>query len=169
MINILFLLYYSLCNLESEENVYKFIEHLVQTKRLSTSNCDAGDDELVYVIFISNDARQVPIWYQKSSIQNVSEPVVWDYHVILIEKYKNKSFVYDFDSLLKFPVPFSDYLNAALPDLPNIKDKYKRFYRVINYKSFLANFASDRSHMIKDGRYLSEPPSYKCIETKGLI
>jgi hypothetical protein len=46
----------------------------------------------------------------------------------------------------------------------------KRAFRVVPAKYYLENFASDRSHMIdaKTGTYLSPPPNYQCIESKGI-
>ncbi len=46
-----------------------------------------------------------------------------------------------------------------------------RNYKVISAEYYLANFASDRSHMInkKTGKYNSEPPTYPCIKTDSKI
>lgn len=40
----------------------------------------------VYVIFVSNATRTVPIWKQQSS-EREDTMVVWDYHVILYSTY----------------------------------------------------------------------------------
>lgn len=36
---------------------------------------------------------------------------------------------------------------------------------MISAEQFLGTFASDRSHMIKDGKWLKSPPAYPCIAT----
>ena len=43
-----------------------------------------------------------------------------------------------------------------------------RLFRVVAADEYLAAFASDRSHMLKeDGSWLAEPPTYPCIQTQG--
>lgn len=39
-----------------------------------------------------------------------------------------------------------------------------RTYRVISPEEFFETFSSDRSHMIRDGKYLATPPTYPCIQ-----
>lgn len=36
---------------------------------------------------------------------------------------------------------------------------------MISAQQFLETFASDRSHMVKDGKWLKPPPAYPCIAT----
>ena len=50
---------------------------------------------------------------------------------------------------------------------PSYKGTYSRLYRIIAGDEFLANFASDRSHMIRDGEWISPPPSWPLIQTQG--
>ncbi len=40
-----------------------------------------------------------------------------------------------------------------------------RFFRVVPAGEYLATFASDRSHMLKDGKWLKPPPNYPPIST----
>lgn len=124
----------------------------------------------MYAVFISNENKTIPIWYQSTS-ENIRTPVVWDYHVIAIHKSanNNKSYVYDLDTLLDFPVDFKTYYQKALIVLPGIMKKYERMYRVVPARDYLENFASDRSHMIdkNTGNYIAEPPKYECIKCKN--
>ena len=53
--------------------------------------------------------------------------------------------MYDFDTRLEFPSEFEDYYNKAF----KFPKDYPLTYRVVNSKSLIENFASDRSHMIK--------------------
>ena len=97
---------------------------------------------------------------------------MWDYHVICIDKCNRlkKSFVYDYDSTLEFPVSFDEYAKKSLVVLENISKNYERSYRIITAKYYLENFASDRSHMIdkKTNEYIATPPSYSCIQTESI-
>lgn len=140
-----------------EENVWKLL-HKIPAEYKKDS----------YAVFISNDSKTVPIWYQSKS-DSISEPVVWDYHVIAIHKSSMESFVYDMDTILEFPTSFKKYYEKALPILKNISKKYHRFYRVVAAKYYLENFASDRSHMIdkQTGKYQAEPPKYDCIKCEN--
>ena len=40
-----------------------------------------------------------------------------------------------------------------------------RYFRVIPAEQYLTTFASDRTHMIKDGKWLKPPPNYPAIFT----
>jgi hypothetical protein len=51
----------------------------------------------------------------------------------------------------------------------NNRDIFRQF-RVIPADEFLSTFASDRSHMLdEDGKWLKTPPSYPCLQTKGIF
>ena len=121
-------------------------------------------------MFIFNSYK-IPVWYQKKCEPNSDTPVVWDYHVIGIHKCQKlkKSFVYDFDTTLEFPVSFEIYGQKALLLLENISKKYERKYRVLSGEYYLQNFSSDRSHMLnkETHKYMAEPPQYPCIQSES--
>lgn len=121
-----------------------------------------------YVIFISNENRAVPLWFQKNS-QPPIDYVVWDYHVIFAETLEDGvALVYDFDTLLEpLPMDFSEYASLTFRLDACMPAKYRRMFRVIDAKTFLAKFASDRSHMRgQDGSYTLPPPSWPKIKTE---
>lgn len=136
-----------------EENVYKLAEDFLKNG-LGAS----------FAVFVSNDAKSVPILKQKSSSKS-NGMVVWDYHVIFVHKCKcsgNISLVYDLDTQLKFPEVGTNYLDQSFLPREAIKNKYAPFFRAVPIESFLSIFASDRSHMIdKNGKYMSSPPNYR--------
>lgn len=130
-------------------------------------------------------------WSQKNSL------LLQDYHVFLILKDPKETKVYDFDTVLEFPVTFNNYVKQAIK--PEYNEHYERFglfkstiywlslkkksvrniesiylfsrlFRVISADIFLSTFASDRSHMRKpDGSYTSDPPFYAPISSKGKL
>ena len=140
-----------------EENVWWLC------KRLTPSNLSS------YVIFVSNDNRTVPLWKQ-SAAQNPDAAVVWDYHVILAVKSAPETLVFDLDTTLSYPCPFRVYADATFPMDDRLPPEYKRMFRVVPTNEYLANFASNRSHM-KDvddpEKWLKPPPSYDCILTQN--
>ncbi|KAG7458010.1 hypothetical protein MATL_G00233230 [Megalops atlanticus] len=140
-----------------EENIWKLCEHIKIHKEDSIDH--------IYAVFISNEKRMVPIWRQKSS--RGDEPVIWDYHVILLHKSQSEQiYIYDLDTVLPFPCPFDVYIREAFRSEEYIKPAFWRKFRVIAADVYLKNFASDRSHM-KDasGAWRMPPPPYPCIET----
>jgi hypothetical protein len=140
---------------------------------------------------------QIPIWSQRSS-SRPDQLSIWDYHVILLALSEISTatdnpttLIYDLDTSLPSPTPLSNYIQHALviksSELP---ETHRRLFRVIPAMSYLENFASDRSHMLKskinnentsgggggeeggggDGaingtciEYMSPRPSYPCI------
>lgn len=138
-----------------EENVWKLC------KKMRSSN---DQFKYCYAVFISNPTRTIPIWCQQSSQDPHHRPVVWDYHVILVFCDATQSLVYDLDTVLPFPVSFNDYVSRGFRSDNDLKQNFKRFFRVIEASTFLETFASDRSHMHDEkGNYMHSPPSYPCI------
>ncbi|XP_053805653.1 protein N-terminal glutamine amidohydrolase isoform X2 [Vidua chalybeata] len=143
-----------------EENVWKLCDYIRSQDRYPL--------EEFYAVFISNDKRMIPLWKQKSG--HADEPVVWDYHVILLHLSSGEqNFIYDLDTVLPFPCPFDVYSVEAFRLDDSLRPEFHRKIRMIRADLYLKTFASDRSHM-KDanGKWQKPPPPYPCIETAGL-
>ncbi|XP_064612892.1 protein N-terminal glutamine amidohydrolase-like isoform X2 [Liolophura sinensis] len=119
-----------------------------------------------WVVFISNNSLAVPLWNQKQA-KSVDQPVVWDYHVILLHRQSSSVVqVYDLDTRLTFPCSFRRYAQQAIHSEDFLKPEYKRYFRVISAETYLRHFASDRTHMLgEDGSWQKTPPPYPCIQT----
>ncbi|XP_049458575.1 protein N-terminal glutamine amidohydrolase isoform X2 [Epinephelus fuscoguttatus] len=101
-----------------EENVWKLCE-FIRTERTVPL-------EELLVVFISNENRTVPLWKQKSG--RGDHPVIWDYHVILLQvgHQPSSSLVYDLDSELAFPCSLTLYAAEALRSDSHINPAYHR-------------------------------------------
>ncbi|XP_067387206.1 protein N-terminal glutamine amidohydrolase isoform X2 [Emydura macquarii macquarii] len=140
-----------------EENVWKLCEYIRSHNQYPLED--------FYAVFISNERRMIPLWKQQSG--HGDEPVVWDYHVILLHVSSgDQNFIYDLDTVLPFPCPFDTYIEEAFKSDDILLPAFKRKIRVVGADLYLKTFASDRSHM-KDasGHWQKPPPSYPCIET----
>ncbi|XP_053571307.1 protein N-terminal glutamine amidohydrolase isoform X2 [Bombina bombina] len=107
----------------------------------------------------------IPIWKQQSG--KGDDPVIWDYHVLLLHISSGKqNFIYDLDTMLPFPCSCDIYVREALKSDRNIHVNFRRKLRVVGADEFLRTFASDRSHM-KDSssNWTKPPPPYPCIQT----
>ncbi|XP_066032576.1 protein N-terminal glutamine amidohydrolase isoform X2 [Chamaea fasciata] len=142
-----------------EENVWKLCDYIRSQKNYPL--------EEFYAVFISNDRRMIPLWKQKSG--HGDEPVVWDYHVILLHVASGEqNFIYDLDTVLPFPCPFDVYSGEAFRSDDSLRPEFHRKIRMIRADLYLKTFASDRSHMKDaDGKWQKPPPPYPCIETAG--
>ena len=136
-----------------EENIWHLCQHQ-----------DFDNIETCDVVFITNERKQFPIFYQRAAISN-ERFVVWDYHVILITKEKDKgAFVWDLDTTLSFPVPLEFYVKECFL----FEKKYAKYYpkfRIIERNKLLSTFTSDRKHMLvkgSDTEYLQPPPAWPC-------
>lgn len=145
-----------------EENIYNLLKN----------NISLTQD--TYVVFISNRARQIPLWKQSSAPDDDSSTIIWDYHVIALNlnHSTSSSLVYDLDSRLPFPCPLDTYIDQSLKIEVSslLPEQYQRSYRVIHAAHYLANFSSDRSHMLTHGTgegttkvYRMPPPMYPRI------
>lgn len=63
----------------------------------------------INVLFITNENSRVAIWNQKQG-----NPVVWDYHVVAIDK--DHQFVYDYDSTLGFKTDSESYFDKSFKE-----------------------------------------------------
>ncbi|CAJ0956636.1 unnamed protein product, partial [Mesorhabditis belari] len=136
-----------------EENIYKLCARIPKEK--------LGH---FHVAFLSNENRAFPIFDQKTAKQRPY--VIWDYHVILIEKRDkpNTSQVFDFDTTRPFPTSFADYCKYSFPYEYVFPPEYTRYFRIIDAEAYLKQFSSDRRHMKKeDGSWMSEPPKWEPI------
>ncbi|GAA6062470.1 hypothetical protein JCM10212_000005 [Sporobolomyces blumeae] len=139
-----------------EENVYLLVQALEQLPAVVRS----------YAAFVSNHQRHALLFHQKASRQSEAQAswVVWDYHVVAIAAMRDADgaeggIVIDPDSKLGDVVSARDYVQATFrPDLfrqgmlePDLESRV----RLVPARSFLDNFASDRSHMLAS----AEPPT----------
>ncbi|CAL8466604.1 g6140 [Coccomyxa elongata] len=118
-----------------EENIYKLCQQL-------TAQEDYDGD--LFAVFISNREKLVPILRQTVE-ENTGGAVVWDYHVIAVERVRGSSRVYDLTSQLPKPCPLELYARRGLG--PGASFRLARKFRVVPAAQYLEHFASDRSHM----------------------
>jgi len=125
------------------------------------------DEWNIYAVFISNQSKTVALWKQRKA-NSPSSPVVWDYHVVLLLTSRGRekidqSWIYDFDTILPMPCPAQDYLEQVF--VTGIDEQYASLFRIVPGNVFVDNFASDRTHMLREGtsEFVSPPPNYPPI------
>ncbi|TYI10509.1 hypothetical protein ES332_A09G146100v1 [Gossypium tomentosum] len=142
-----------------EENVYFLCKKLC-----SSQIADAQGSDL-FVVFISNDNKQIPLWHQKAS-HRADGVILWDYHVICVQRKKDGGthLVWDLDSSLPFPCPLAAYVSETIRPSFQLFSEFQRFFRVVYAPLFLRHFASDRRHMKdSEGNWTAQPPPYEPI------
>ncbi|KAM7271649.1 hypothetical protein ACFE04_030863 [Oxalis oulophora] len=141
-----------------EENVYMLCKTLCTNGIVDAAGAD------LFVVFISNDKKQIPLWHQKAS-KRADGIILWDYHVICVQKRKGDTdLVWDLDSSLQFPCPLAMYASETIRPGAQLFPEYQRFFRVVHAPLFLRHFASDRRHMKgPDGKWTAQPPTYEPI------
>uniref|UniRef100_A0A7S3QTK5 Protein N-terminal glutamine amidohydrolase n=1 Tax=Dunaliella tertiolecta TaxID=3047 RepID=A0A7S3QTK5_DUNTE len=132
-----------------EENVYHLCATLVESGQ-------AKDLDKLFVIFISNPNKKVPLFRQQASTA-AEGLVVWDYHVLLVQLESDaaaskgpqpQALVWDLDTTLPFPCEGTQYAKEALQATTLLlPPDFARFYRVVPALLYLEYFCSDRSHM----------------------
>ncbi|XP_076899830.1 protein N-terminal glutamine amidohydrolase-like [Bidens hawaiensis] len=141
-----------------EENVY-----LLCKKLCADGVADVSD---LFVVFISNEHKHIPLWHQKAS-HRADGIILWDYHVICIQRRKegkSVDLVWDLDTNLPLPSTLASYVSESIRPSFELFSEFQRVFRVVHAPLFLRHFASDRRHM-KDskGNWTSPPPEYKSI------
>ncbi|XP_010508661.1 PREDICTED: protein N-terminal glutamine amidohydrolase-like [Camelina sativa] len=147
-----------------EENVYLLCKTLCENGVADATGSD------LFVVFISNEKKQVPLWHQKAS-RRADGIVLWDYHVICVQRKKesdSEPLVWDLDSTLPFPSPLTSYVAETIQPSFQLYAEYQRFFRVVHAPLFFKHFASDRRHMKEpDGSWTAQPPPYEPIVAQG--
>ncbi|KAE9590139.1 putative protein glutamine amidohydrolase, alpha beta roll [Lupinus albus] len=142
-----------------EENVY------LLCKKLCSDGIENPEGSDLFVVFISNEKKQIPLWYQKAS-KRADGIILWDYHVICIKINQGGGtpIVWDLDSSLPFPSPLASYVSETIRPSFQLFSDYNRLFRVVHAPVFLRCFASDRRHMKdSDGNWIEEPPLHEPI------
>ncbi|MED6181974.1 hypothetical protein PIB30_024446 [Stylosanthes scabra] len=142
-----------------EENVY------LLCKKLCTDGIANAEGSDIFVVFISNENKQVPLWNQKAS-HRADGVILWDYHVICIQVNQGGGppQVWDLDSSLPFPSPLPSYISETIRPSFKLFSDFNRLFRVVHAPIFLRSFASDRRHMKdSDGNWMQEPPPHDPI------
>lgn len=128
-----------------EENVW----HLA-------SRAEALGAENPSAVFISSPARTVGMWAQRAG-----DPVVWDYHVVLIGDVNGVPTIWDLDTTAGYPLDLGAWLDASFPFSGVIPPELEPTFRIVSAESFLRDFRSDRSHMRNaDGTWKAAPPPW---------
>ncbi|KAJ0262486.1 Protein N-terminal glutamine amidohydrolase [Hirschfeldia incana] len=145
----------------STENVYLLCKTLCENGVADETGSD------LFVVFISNEKKQVPLWHQKAS-SRADGIVLWDYHVICVQRKKESDsaepLVWDLDSTLPFPSPLASYVSDTIQPSFQLFPEYQRFFRVVHAPLFFKHFASDRRHMKEpDGSWIAQPPPHQPI------
>lgn len=93
------------------------------------------------VVFVSNAARTVAMWGQRAAVR---DPIVWDYHVVLL--LPEQGLVVDLDDRDQVAWPVREWLAHAFRG--DVEAEFRPRFRVVDGVEFLAVFSSDRSHML---------------------
>lgn len=125
-----------------EENVW----HLLQ----------AGPAELPEpraALFVTNEHRSVAMWGQRAAVH---DPIVWDYHVVVL--LPAHGLVVDLDDRARPVWPVREWIPYAFRA---IEPRFAPRFRIVPAAAFLATFSSDRSHMLDAaGRPLQPLPPW---------
>ncbi|GMI77123.1 Gln-specific amino-terminal (Nt)-amidase [Hibiscus trionum] len=124
-----------------EENVYFLCKKLC-----SSGIADAHGSDL-FVLFISNENKQIPLWHQKAS-NRADGVILWDYHVICVQRKKDGGthLVWDLDSSLTFPCPLATYVSETVRPSFQLFSEFKR-----------------RHMKDSEGNWTAHPPPYEPI------
>ncbi len=116
-----------------------------------------------HVLLISNDNKSVAFWNQRLA-PGPGLPVVWDYHVVLLCRWKAGWEIWDLDSGLPCPCPAAVYLRRTFPALVAPDPAIEPLFRRVNAARYRKSLASDRRHMRDaSGEYLQPPPPWDPI------
>jgi hypothetical protein len=110
------------------------------------------------VLFISNIDRTCAIWSQRAA-PSPKTPVVWDYHVVLLDR----GYIWDLDCTLGAPLPFGTWWRASFPYMDQVEARHQPMFRVIRRAEYSARLCSDRSHMRDETSWFKPPPAWPPI------
>ena len=113
-----------------------------------------------WLLVISNETQSVLMFSQSAADE--SGVVVWDYHVVVFTRDDRQ--IWDLDSTAGFPLVLDEYLMASFGSPELMPAMWRPKFRAIPAKIALAEFSSDRSHMLDPaGNFLAPPPAWPPI------
>jgi hypothetical protein len=140
-----------------EENIWQLIQSL------STINSTLNQHSTQYIktdnlwtLMISNPKQQVILFNQQANPPN--QPIIWDYHVILLAKIKTQFFIFDFDTRLPFCCPLHYYIDHTFVTTEQLSQELAIYIRKIPSQHYLNHFYSNRSHMLNHLPITQFPP-----------
>lgn len=93
-----------------EENIYL----LALRKLQEQSELLPADRPELFVVFVSSQSQQTPIWCQAANVRTPEAPVVWDYHVVLLQRDPaGERLILDYDTTLPFPSAADAYIQLC--------------------------------------------------------
>ena len=118
--------------------------------RISAQRCDCDGIK-----------RQVfPIRCQRKA-NTPTEPLLWDYHVVLLwHVAPDARYILDFDTTLAFCTPIADYFRQAFLDESLLKPRFVPLFRVMPSGEYVEKLLSDRRHMRDEYGWLADPPPW---------
>ncbi len=112
-------------------------------------------------VVISSLGRVCPIWQQRASPAD-GQPVLWDYHVILLHRAQQTWEVWDLDTLLGMPRKASEYISLSFLPPGQLSPDFEPCFRVMDADQYRNVLSTDRSHMRDDqGHWQAPPPAWK--------
>jgi len=126
---------------------------------LLAQNPCCGDGERL-VALITGAEGHVAMWHQKPA-DGPGEPLLWDYHVVLLVRNSTAWHVWDFECDLGMPMAAQPWLTDCFPHQDRIPLRHRPRFRVMAAAEYVATLRSDRSHMREvDGTYAKTPPPW---------
>lgn len=124
--------------------------------------CQRAEFAESHVIVIASQADCFPMLNQRAA-SSAQEPLLWDYHVVLLWQKTNLNYLVDFDTCLAFCTPLKAYMQQSFLAEELINPAYVPRFRVIKAHDYVSNFKSDRSHMKTKKGWLAPPPPWSPI------
>ena len=120
-----------------------------------------------FAVFVSNTARSVALWAQRAAAEP-DRPVIWDYHVVLLEELPAGWLVTDPDCTRSSPMPAAAWIEACFRALSPAAAAFAPEFRVVDAAEYRETLCSDRSHMrTAEGAWASPPPPWPCVGADG--
>jgi len=117
-------------------------------------------------LFIVGGPEGCLMWHQRSAPEQ-GQPIVWDYHVVLLAR--DPWEIWDLDTTLDLPIAAASYLRRSFRPHLAIPAALAPRFRRVGRAELAATFASDRSHMRRpDGGWTEPPPAWPPIGREGL-
>ena len=110
------------------------------------------------LVIAAAEAECFPILCQREA-NAPDEPLLWDYHVVLLWHTSHQAYILDFDTTLPFCTPLERYFEQSFLAEELLYPEYVPWFRLIKAQAYLQHFKSDRRHMrTKNGWYAPPPP-----------
>ena len=114
-----------------EENIWQLLQSFLvinESMTDETKHVNIAANKM-WALIITNPDKKIALLNQQAAETN--QPVIWDYHVIMLAEINHQYLIFDFDTRLPFVTPLPEYLQYTFIPPDKLPQEFTPYLRKI--------------------------------------